>query len=195
MVVLAVGYSAMTYRSTLKTTGSPAAAWNSVLEIGVWAVAASVVVFAWVLTMRHLAELRERRLRINFPDAIVLRSRALLQLRKALRRVVDSEGHSIVGLGFGYLTLVGSADGIAIWDGWGRPYEICRWAWTDIADIVPAMFVVRSQRLGGLEVVVRQHDLSSALPFMIVGTGFKGLLPPSPEEIAKLGNSMAKLRR
>lgn len=179
----------------MKTTGSPAAAWNSVIEIGVWAVVASAFVFAWVLTMRHFAELRERRLRINFPDAIVLRSKALLQLRKALRQVADSDGRPIVGLGFGYLTVMASSDGIAIWDGWGRPYEICRWTWTDIAVIVPASFVVRSQRFGGLEVVVRQHDISRALPFMIVGTGFRGLLPPSSEEIAEWGNSMAKLRR
>jgi len=193
-VILAFGYFAVKYGRTLNATGSPEAAWNSVIDIGVWAIVVSAVVFAWVLSMRHLAELRERRLRISFPDAVVVRSRAVMQLRKALRRVVDSDGRPIVGLGFGYLTVMASPGGIAIWDGWGRPYEICRWAWTDIADIVPATFISHNVRMPGLEVVIVQGSISTGLPFIILGTGLTGLLAQSLEAVAELGTSMAAVR-
>jgi hypothetical protein len=193
-VFLALGYFAMTYGKTLNATGSPEAAWNSVIEIGVWAIVVSAVVFAWVLSMRHLAELRERWLRTNFPDAVVVRSRAVLQLRKALRRVVDFDGRPIVGLGFGYLTVMASPSGIAIWDGWGHPHEVCRWAWADVADIVPATFIWHNSRMPGLEVVIVQGSISTALPFIILGTGLKGLLAQSLEAVAEVGTSMAAVR-
>ncbi|MEC5148823.1 hypothetical protein [Cryobacterium sp. GrIS_2_6] len=194
LVVLAFGYSSMTYRETLKSTGSPAAAWMSVVEIGIWAIVAIVAALVWVLATGQLAERRERRLRIMFPEAIGLRSTASLQLRKALRRVSDAEGNPIVGLGFGSLTLMASPGGIAIWDGWGHPHEVCRWAWADVADIVPATFTVHNLRMSGLEVVIMQGSISTALPFIIRSTGLKGLLAPSLEAVAELGSRAAAVR-
>jgi hypothetical protein len=118
-IVLAVGFTGMTYRVTLQDTGSPAEAWNSVFQIGYLAILLLPAVMVPVLILRQLAEMRERRLRAMFPDAILLRSMSASQLRKALKGAVGSDLNPVVGLGSGSLTLMASAQGVTVWAGWG----------------------------------------------------------------------------
>jgi hypothetical protein len=194
MLVLAFGYSAMTYRSTLETSGSPAAAWNSVIEIGVWAAAVYVVFVASVVGVMQISKRRERRLRMTFPNASVLSSAPLPQLKKALKGAVDSDGKPIVGLGLGYLTLMASSQGITVWRGWGQPYEICHWTWDYVVDVVPATSAERHRRSNGLEVTVQQNGASIVFPFIILGAGFGGLFPPSLDLVTDMGAQVTKLR-
>jgi hypothetical protein len=130
-----------------------------------------------------------------FPDAVLVRSISLSGVRRALRGAVDSDVKPIEGLGYGYLTLMASSRGVTVWAGWAKPREVCRWTWNDVVDVVPATFNVHHRGLHGLEIRLLQNHTSTSVPFVILGTGFKGLVPPGLEAIAGTGISMVKLRR
>lgn len=195
MLIPVVGYSGLTYRATLKDTGSPEAAWQDVGSIFLFAALGTVVIYLSVAAVKFQSSRREKTLRSAFPGAVVLSSAPIPQLRQAALKspAVHSEERPFPKRS--YISLVANEVGISVWNGWGVPREIGHWGWADIVDVRASTFQERSRRSNGLEVTIRIDAAEVAFPFIILGAGFGGLFPLKSGKLDNLATEILMMRR
>jgi hypothetical protein len=195
MLILVIGYSGLTYRATLKDTGSAEAAWQDVGSIFLFAALGTVVIYLSVAAVKFQSNRREKKLRSTHPGALVLSSAIIPQLRQAA--IKSPALHHSTERPFpklAYLSLMATTTGISLWNGWGEPREIGHLVWDEVVDVRPSTFQERGRRSNGLEVGIRIDEIETAFPFVIVGAGFGGLFPLKMEKLEIWAAEMLAMR-
>jgi hypothetical protein len=195
LLIPVFGFGYLTYRSTLKDTGSSAAAWRDVGSIGVDVLIAFVVLMCAISAIKSVSSRRERTLRSRFPMALVLSSGIIPQLRQAAMNSlsVENDGYVLTKRSW-YISLMAAPDGISMWNGWGEPREIGRWDWTDVLDIQASTFEELGRSSNGVAITIRHGEGSLELPFVIVGSGFGGLFPAKFARVTRWAAEMLVFR-
>ena len=193
LLISVFGFGYLTYRSTLKDTGSTEAAWRDVGSIGLIAFIGLLVLMVVLAAIRSVSSRRDRKLRSRFPTALVLSSVTIPQLRQALNKsAADKDGLQLPR--FGYISLMASPNGVSVWNGWREPTEIRHWKWRDVLELQASTFEELGRSSNGVEITIRHGDGALELPFVVVGAGFGGIMPAKLKRISQWVTEILQFR-
>ena len=194
LLISVFGFGYLTYRSTLKDTGSTAAAWLDVGSVGEIALIGLLAFMVVLAAIRSASSRRDRKLRSQFPMALVLSSVTIPQLHQAVNKTGACKVGELQLPRFGYISLMASPNGVSVWNGWREPREIRHWNWTDVLDLQTSTFEELGRSSNGVEITIRHGDGALKLPFVVVGAGFGGIMPARLKRISQWVTEILQFR-
>lgn len=170
---------------------SPAAALRDAITQSAIFGACLVVLFAIFALWQSGTVRRNRSLRAERLDAVVLSSGRSPRTVDALRSLAGADSSELsVPLG---LSLVADPVGLEVWGGWAQARLIASFPWVKVQSVEVTNVAELGRRSRGLLFNVIGQGGVVELPFIITGRGFAGLYPERERVLEDVAHEMREL--